>query len=255
MQAASSAIDLTAAPNPSDIRPAPRVTSGANACRDGGAGVHPRAARLSVLSPIALAVSGRVPWSAAWLAPVLLFLAPPLLVGWCLALDAVGRVAWTHQHFSAMVVCRAVPSRFRTFADPRGAIRLVPACTRSGFGCGARGSDRGLWSPGVTILDRSLVALAARGLWHRRQVNRTCSPLAAGGGGSIRRSVSMATTYWGRLLAAAAGSGHRGREVTPPHRSITRSRASREAAGSRCLRLWTHGLLAHWKLKIVLSSH
>ena len=119
---------------------------------------------LTVL-PIVLAVTGRVSPHLAWLAPVFLFLVPPLVVRgatmWTpLATGLVqpGSAAFLHWWFTAQwqVVFARLPALEEL-------MRMIPGLYSMWLRLwGARVGALVYWSPGVVILDRSLVRIGSR---------------------------------------------------------------------------------------------
>lgn len=119
----------------------------------------------ATLAPFALAVGGWVPWRTLWLTPVLLFLAPPLLVrlstfrhplaSGVVAIDSPAFLQWW---FAAQ--CQVVFSRLPFLEE---LLRLVPGFYSLWLRLwGARIGSLVYWSPGVAVLDRSLVRIGSR---------------------------------------------------------------------------------------------
>jgi hypothetical protein len=120
---------------------------------------------LASVAPLAFAATGRASWRMAWLTPVIVFLAPPLLVRLSafrrplptgvVAIDSPAFLQWW---FSAQ--CQIVFSRL-TFLEEL--LRLVPGLYSLWLRLwGARVGALVYWSPGVAILDRSLIRIGSR---------------------------------------------------------------------------------------------
>jgi hypothetical protein len=182
------------------------------------------------LAPIILAAMGRAPWTAAWLSPALLFLLPPLLVriaGAGLGTGDQGRSghipldspAFLRWWFAAQ--CQALFLRLPFLEE---ILRLIPGCYSAWLRLW--GADIGslvYWSPGVTILDRSLVRIGSRVVFgigvrlnphvlapdERGEVALYVAPI------SIGKDV-LVGGYSLLLPGSAIADG----EVTPPYRSI-----------------------------------
>ena len=115
--------------------------------------------------PLALALTGRARPGVAWLAPMILFLAPPLVVRltttWTpLATGLVqpGSAAFLHWWFTAQL--QIVFTRFPALEEM---LRMVPGLYSLWLRLwGARIGALVYWSPGVVILDRSLVRIGSR---------------------------------------------------------------------------------------------
>lgn len=117
------------------------------------------------VSPVVLAVAGRVSPQTAWLAPVFLFLVPPLVVRaattWTpLATGLVqpGSAPFLHWWFTAQwqILFARVPALEEL-------MRLIPGLYSMWLRLwGARVGSFVYWSPGVVILDRSLVRIGSR---------------------------------------------------------------------------------------------
>ena len=117
------------------------------------------------LLPVALALTGRARWSAAWFAPIILFLVPPLIVRvatlWTpLATGLVqpGTASFLHWWFTAQ--WQIIFARFPALEEM---MRMVPGLYSLWLRMwGARIGAFVYWSPGVVILDRSLVRIGSR---------------------------------------------------------------------------------------------
>ena len=117
------------------------------------------------LAPVALAASARAGWRVAWLTPVLLFLAPPLLVRlvtWLRPLPS-GAVDPESPQFLLWwftAQCQVIFTRLPFLEE---LLRLVPTVYSAWLRLwGAQVGSFVYWSPGVAILDRPLVRIGSR---------------------------------------------------------------------------------------------
>jgi hypothetical protein len=117
------------------------------------------------LLPVALALTGRARSGAAWFAPIILFLVPPLIVRFAtmwtpLATGLVqpGTASFLHWWFTAQ--WQIIFARFPALEEM---MRMVPGLYSLWLRMwGARVGALVYWSPGVVILDRSLVRIGSR---------------------------------------------------------------------------------------------
>lgn len=119
----------------------------------------------ATILPVALALTGRLAPRLAWLTPVVLFVLPPLVVRVATTWSplTVGRVepgstAFLHWWFTAQ--WQIVFARFPMLEE---LLRMIPGAYSMWLRLwGARIGSVVYWSPGVAILDRSLVRIGSR---------------------------------------------------------------------------------------------
>lgn len=176
--------------------------------------------------PLALAATGRTGWRTAWLAPVLLFLAPPLLVRLVafrrplpagrVALDSASFLRWW---FSAQ--CQVVFTRLPFLEE---LLRLVPGLYSLWLRLwGAQIGSLVYWSPGVAILDRPLVRVGSHVIFGvgARLNAHVLAPDARGNATLHVAPISIGDDVLvGGYSLLLPGCEIAAGEVTPPFRSI-----------------------------------
>ena len=120
---------------------------------------------VATITPLALAAGGYTRWQMAWLSPLILFLAPPLLVrlstvrrpfaSGAVALDSRAFLHWWYSAQWQILFARL------PFLEE--VLRLVPGLYSMWLRLwGARIGSLIYWSPGVAVLDRPLVRVGSR---------------------------------------------------------------------------------------------
>jgi len=181
---------------------------------------------LATLTPLALALIGRASLRSAWLAPVVLFLIPPVAVRlatlWTpLATGMVqpSSAAFLHWWFTAQwqVVFARLPALEEL-------MRMVPGAYSVWLRLwGARVGGLVYWSPGVVILDRSLVRIGSRVIIGTG-AHLNPHAIAPAGRGEMKLYLAPITIDDDALIGASShllpGCEVAAGEVTPPFRTI-----------------------------------
>lgn len=177
------------------------------------------------LAPVALAAIGRAEWHFTWLTPVLLFLAPPLLVRlvtWRRPLPS-GAVDPESPQFLLWwftAQCQVIFTRLPFLEE---LLRLVPTVYSAWLRLwGAQVGSFVYWSPGVAILDRPLVRIGSRVVFG---IGVRLNPhvLAPAGGTAALHLAPVSIgddVLVGGYSLLLPGSEVAPGEVTPPFRSI-----------------------------------
>lgn len=179
----------------------------------------------SVLLPVPLVLSGGPRWLLL-LAPIALFLLPPLLVRvvtWRRALPE-GRIDFGAKPFLRWwftAQCQIVFSRLPWLEE---GLRLIPSLYSAWLRLwGARVGALVYWSPGVVILDRSLLKVGDRAVFGAgaRVIPHVIAPVPAGGGALYLAPITVGSdaligAYSSLLPGCVVAPG----EVTPPFRSV-----------------------------------
>lgn len=191
----------------------------------------------ATLSPAALALTGRVSSAVAWLTPVVLFLIPPLVVRlatmWTpLATGLVQPASTAFLHWWFTAQWQIVFARFPALEEM---MRMVPGLYSLWLRLwGAHVGALVYWSPGVVILDRSLVRIGSRVIIGAA-ARLNPHALAPVGPRSMRLYLAPITIGDDVLIGASSqllpGCEIASGEVTPPFRSI--HAFSRFAGGRR----------------------
>jgi hypothetical protein len=229
MQDASSADRIAAAAPKPASGPAARRTFDVPAGRRAAmvfCGFMPLLHVLAAVAPIAFAVAGRLPWTAVWLTPAILFLAPPFMVRVTTLVSPLGSGAidarsreFLHWWFTAQ--CQIVFARFPFLEE---VLRVVPGLYSIWLRLwGAKIGSLVFWSPGVTILDRPLVEIGSRVVFglgvrinpHVLAPDRSGQTMLHVGVVSIGDD-ALVGGYSLLLPGSSIGAG----EITPPHRSL-----------------------------------
>jgi len=189
-------------------------------------GFVPLVHALATVAPVVLASSGRASWSAVWLTPAILFLAPPIVVRLTTlvaplpsgAVDPASR-QFLHWWFTAQ--CQIVFARFPFLEE---LLRLVPGLYSMWLRLwGARIGSLVYWSPGVVILDRPLVHIGSRVVFGLG-VRINPHVLAPDDSGRTMLHIGVVAIGEDALVGGYSlllpGSSVADGEITPPHRSL-----------------------------------
>jgi hypothetical protein len=203
-----------------------------------GLGFLPALHVVSILAPVVWAIGWSAP-RAAWLVPFMLYLLPPLVVRvvlWQWPLPA-GLVALSSRAFLrwwCTAQCQIVFSRLPWLEE---VLRLIPGLYSAWLRLwGARVGSLVYWSPGVAVLDRSLLHVGDRVAVGAgaRIVSHVVGVAPDGGAALLVAPVTIgADALIGAYSTLLPGCVIDAGEVTPPFRSVhafsrwTRGRRSR----------------------------
>ena len=179
----------------------------------------------SCVAPVVWAIGWQAP-RAAWLAPLMLYLLPPLVarvVTWRWPMP-VGRVDMSSGAFLrwwCTAQCQIIYSRWPWIEE---GLRLVPGLYSAWLRMwGARVGSLVYWSPGVAVLDRSLVRIGDR-VALGAGVRLVPHVIAPGSDRRVALFVAPVTIGSGALIGAYStllpGCIVDAGEVTPPFRSV-----------------------------------
>jgi hypothetical protein len=180
----------------------------------------------AVLAPLAVVAGGQVEWRYAWLAPIALFLAPPLAV----RVSTLGRpistgrvetdsAGFLHWWFTAQ--CQVVFTRLPFLEE---LLRLIPGLYSLWLRMwGAQIGSLVYWSPGVAVLDRPLLHIGNRVIFGIgvRLNGHVLAPDARGTAALYVAPISIGNDVLvGGYSLLLPGCTVADAEVTPPFRSI-----------------------------------
>lgn len=178
-----------------------------------------------VLLPVVFVLNGGPGWLLT-LAPVALFLLPPLLVRlavWPRGLPT-GQIDLASKVFLRWwftTQCQIVFSRLPWLEE---CLRLIPSLYSAWLRLwGARVGTLVYWSPGVVILDRSLLHVGDRVVFGAgvRVIPHVIAPVPAGGGALFLAPITIGSdALIGAYSSLLPGCLVAAREVTPPFRSV-----------------------------------
>ena len=181
---------------------------------------------LASVAPVVLAATGRAPWSAAWLTPAILFLAPPIAVRLTtivrpLASGAIDPASRQFLHWWFTAQCQIVFARFPFLEE---ILRLVPGLYSMWLRLwGARIGSLVYWSPGIAIVDRPLVHVGSRVVFGLG-VRINPHVLAPDRSGRTMLHVGVVSIGDDALVGGYSlllpGSSVADGEITPPRRSL-----------------------------------